>query len=165
MLTLKKIKNLALISLIAVFALGCTKGGNLKSTDGAIYLVSGNSNAQQLVPQGGSTGTGTFSGWYDEGLNVLTFTVTWNALWTGSDAVTSVNFYGPATAGANGNQLRSVAFSSTAATGTINLGLGGYSGFSAAEKADLFSGKWYYVICTTNFPNGIVRGQLTANKR
>lgn len=163
------IKNIFFTVIVFFAALelsGCTKGGNLLSADTTIYTISGNATSQNLVPAGSSSGTGTFSGWYDEGQNVLTITLTWSNLFTGTtDAVTGINLYGPALAGTNGTLTRTVNFAVTSATGTVTVGLAGSSSFSPGEKSDFLGGMWYYVICTKNFPNGIVRGQLSATKR
>jgi hypothetical protein len=154
-----------LVILVPLFLLfGCTKGGNLVTTTGPTYTISGNADTQQMVPSGTGSATATFSGWYDENLNVLTFTVSWTTLFTGSDVVTAVKFFGPASAGTTGALLRTVNFSSTSATASVNLGLGGNTGLSPAERSDFYAGKWYYVVYTQNQPNGVVRGQLSAQK-
>lgn len=154
-----------LLVLMPLFLLfGCTKGGNLVSTNGPTYTVSGDASAQQMVPSGTSGATATFSGWYDENLNVLTFTVSWTNLFTGSDVATAIQFYGPASAGTNGALLRTINFSSTSPTASVNLGLGGNTGLSAAERSDLYAGKWYYVVYTQNQPGGVIRGQLSVKR-
>ena len=163
------IKNIlvAVVMLFTAFEIaGCTKGGDLLSASTTIYTLAGNASSQQLVPAGTSTGTAAFAGWYDQSQNVLTITLTWTSLFTtGTDAITGIALYGPAAAGTNGTLARTINFASTSVSGTVTVGLAGASSFSASEQADLLGGKWYYVICTKNFPAGIVRGQLSASQR
>jgi hypothetical protein len=164
--SIKNIFVAVLIMFTAIELSGCTKGGDLLSADTTIYTISGDATSQQLVPAGAGLGTAAFSGWYDEGQNVLTITLNWSNLFaTGADAVTGINLYGPAAAGANGTLTRTVNFASTAPSGTVTIGLAGSSSLLPGEKADFLGGSWYYVVCTKNFPNGIARGQLTSAKR
>ncbi|MDQ0641103.1 hypothetical protein QF042_004668 [Pedobacter sp. W3I1] len=141
---------------------GCTKGKELESLTGATYTVTGAADAVQMVPATGVNTTGTFNGWYDEQVNVLTFTLAWSNVFTGTpaDAITSVKFYGPAAAGTNGTLIKTVVFANGNASGSVNLGLGGYAELSATEIPVLLNGSCYYVICTQKYPSGIIRGQL-----
>ncbi|MES2276108.1 MAG: CHRD domain-containing protein [Bacteroidota bacterium] len=164
-------KNL-LIAFIIICATGslggCTKGGDQLSLTGAVYTVSSAADGAQLVPANAVTSTGSLTGIFDEQANVFTFTLSWTNLWTTAapDAITGIKFYSPAAKGANGTLTHTISFSnSTSATGTINLGLGGNIGFTASEKNDLYAGTAYFIIMTTKYPNGIIRGQLTATKQ
>lgn len=150
------------ISIIA----SCTKGGKLETINGAVYTVVGSSDGTQLVPASGSAATGSFNGWYDEQLDVLTFTLGWANIWTGTnkDAITSVSFFSPADKGANGPLHHTILFGNANATGSVNLALAGSIQLSVAEREAMYTGKCYYIIFTTNYPNGIIRGQLTATK-
>lgn len=168
---IKKMKNLLLAVIFLCVAGGlasCTKGGDLQSLTGAVYNINGAADGAQVVPANVITATGALSGLFDEQANVLTFTLNWTNLWTAAlpDAITGVKFYSPAAKGANGILTHTIAFSNTTSfTGSINLGLGGSIGLTASEKNDLYSGTTYYIITTTKYPNGIVRGQMTATKQ
>jgi hypothetical protein len=156
---------------ISVFIVGCllacTKGGKLERINGDQYTITSTASSKQLVPAIDTTSTGTFMGFYDEQSNILSFTLTWNDLWrtTSKDTITSVNFYGPAGVTANGVLVRSLPFVSTNNVASANLGLGGIKGFTLSEKTDFQEGAYYFTINTKKYPNGIIRGQLTAIKQ
>jgi hypothetical protein len=159
---------IALILLYAVSALSsCTKGGKLDSVNGDTYIITGNSNGAQIVPADTLAATGTFTGWYDEQLNVLTFTLSWTNIWSGKvqDAITAIKFYAPAAAGVNGSLIHTIKFNNASASGTINLAIGGSNELLDAERNAMYAGNCYYIICTNNYPNGAIRGQLNAVKR
>jgi hypothetical protein len=162
-----KIFITALMLLGIASLVACTKGGKPEGVNGALYTVTSAASSRQLVPAIDTTSTGTFSGLYDEQTNILTYTITWDDLWrtSGKDTITSISFYGPASATSNGNIVRSLPFTSTNNAGSINLGLSGNTGFTSNEKKDFLSGVYYYTINTKKFPTGIVRGQLTAIKK
>lgn len=156
------------LTLIAAFtALSCTKGGTLERNGGSQYTITSTAGSKQLVPAIDTTATGTLKGFYDESLNIFTFTLTWNDLWrtTGVDTIVAVNFYGPASPAQNGALVRSLPFASTNSASGINLGLAGGTGFSNTEKKYFLEGNYYYTINTKKFPNGIIRGQLAAAKQ
>jgi hypothetical protein len=155
------------ILIVSSIAAACTKGGKLERIRGDQYSITSMAGSKQLVPAIDTTSTGTFTGFYDEALNNLTFTITWNDLWRTArpDTITSVNFYGPATATANGALVRSLPFTSTNNAASINLGLAGLKGFTMSEKSDFLEGAWYFTINTKKYPNGIIRGQLAATKQ
>lgn len=151
---------------IAHSLIGCTKGGTLESIHGDQYTITSTATSQQLVPTIDTTFNGTFTGLYDEQLNNLAFTITWTDLWrTSKDTITMVNFYGPASAGENGPLVRSLPFVSVNSESKINLGLAGLKGFTMDEKKAFISGTYYFTINTKKYPNGIIRGQLTAVKQ
>jgi len=160
-------KILATIIIIASMAIACTKGGTLDRVSGDQYTITSTASSKQLLPAIDTTFTGAFTGFYDEQLNILTFTMTWNDLWrtTSKDTITSVNFYGPASATANGALVRSLPFVSTNNAASANLGLAGLKGFTMSEKQDFLAGAWYFTINTKKYPNGIIRGQLAATKQ
>jgi len=153
-------KFLMLCAVLNLWA--CTKGKELVSINGATYTVTGAADGTQMVPATGVNATGSLNGWYDEQVNVLTFTLSWTNIFTGTpaDPLTAVKFYGPAAAGTNGTLIKTISFSNANASGSVNLGLGGYSELSAAEKNILLNGNCYYQICTQKYPQGIIRGQL-----
>jgi len=156
------------ITLIAALSIiGCTKGGKLERISGGQYAITSTASSKQMVPAIDTTSTGTFTGFYDEQSNVLTFTITWNDLWrtASKDTITSVNVYGPATAATNGAVVRVLPFVSTNNAASINLGLAGLTGFTMSEKSDFLEGAWYFTINTKKYTNGIIRGQLAAIKQ
>jgi hypothetical protein len=160
-------KILATIIIVTSMATACTKGGKLERVSGDQYTITSTASSKQLVPAIDTTSTGTFTGFYDEQSNSLSFTIKWNDLWrtTSKDTVTSVNFYGPATAATNGELVRSLPFVSTNNAASANLGLAGLKGFTMTEQADFLAGAWYFTINTKKYPNGIIRGQLAATKQ
>jgi hypothetical protein len=157
----------ATIIIITFMVIACTKGGKLERISGDQYTITSTAGSKQLVPAIDTTFTGTFTGLYDEQSNILSFTITWSDLWrtTAKDTITSVNFYGPANATANGPLVRSLPFVSTNNAASANLGLAGLNGFTLSEKTNFLEGALYFTINTKKYPNGIVRGQLTANKQ
>jgi hypothetical protein len=92
-------KNIIII-LIAIGIGSCTKGGKLTGVNGAIYNVTAAASSKQLIPAIDTTATAAYNGLYDETTNILTGTITWSDLWldTKKDTITSIVFYGPATA-------------------------------------------------------------------
>lgn len=160
-------KIVAIIVLITSIAIACTKGGNLERIGGDQYTITSTANSKQLVPAIDTTSTGTFTGFYDEHSNILSFTITWNDLWrtAGKDTITSINFYGPAGIATNGALVRSLPFVSTNNAASANFGLAGIKGFTISEQEDFLNGAYYFTINTKKFPNGIIRGQLEAIKQ
>jgi hypothetical protein len=157
----------ALILIAALSIIACTKGGTLERIGSDQYTITSTASSKQLVPAIDTTSTGTFTGFYDEQSNILSFTITWNDLWqtTSKDTITSVNFYGPASATANGALVRSLPFVSTNNAASANLGLAGLKGFTMNEKQDFLAGAYYFTINTKKYPDGIIRGQLAATKQ
>jgi hypothetical protein len=159
--------KIATIIIITSIAVACTKGGKLERISGDQYTINSTAGSKQLVPAIDTTSTGTFTGFYDERSNVLSFTITWNDLWrtASKDTITSVNFYGPAGESTNGALVRSLPFVSTNNAASANLGLAGIRGFTMSEKTDFLEGAYYFTINTKKYPNGIIRGQLTVTKQ
>jgi len=160
-------KILATIIIVTSMVIACTKGGKLERISGNQYMITSTAGSKQLVPAIDTTSTGTFTGFYDEQSNILSFTITWNDLWrtTSKDTITSVNFYGPANAERNGALVRSLPFVSTNNAASANLGLAGIRGFTMDEQTDFLAGAYYFTINTKKYPDGIIRGQLTATKQ
>jgi hypothetical protein len=160
-------KTFATIIIATSITIGCTKGGKLERISGDQYTVTSTAGSKQLVPAIDTTSTGTFTGFYDEQSNILSFTITWNDLWrtASKDTITSVTFYGPASAATNGALVRLLPFVSTNNAASAHLGLAGIRGFTTDEKKDFLEGSWYFTINTKKYPNGIIRGQLAATKQ
>jgi len=161
-------KNYLAIMLICAFVFNsCTEGGELETLTADAYTVSGAADSKQLVPTANGNGSASLSGWYDEAGNSLTLNLSWSDLWlaTESDMITGLKFYGPAAPGANGPLTHTINFTNANASGSVSLSLAGHNGLVSAEREDLLSGKWYYIITSEKNPEGLVRGALNAVKR
>jgi hypothetical protein len=160
-----KFSTLYILSILALAA--CTKGGKPETVNGPVYSVSATASSKQLVPAIDTMSTATFAGMYDEQTNILTYTLTWSDLWrdTKKDTITSISFYGPATATTNGPLVRTLAFVNTNRNGSVNQGLSGNTGITLDEKNGFMSGNWYFTINTKRYATGIVRGQLTLTEK
>lgn len=104
-------------------------------------------NAAQEVPTNGSTATGTAQLVFNATTNVLS----WHIAYSGVTATAS-HFHGPAGPGINAGVQVNV--------GTANPAIGSAT-LSAAQAADLLSGKWYYNVHSTAFPAGEIRGDIS----
>ena len=106
----------------------------------------------QEVPPVTTGGTGTADTTFDKSTNVLTWTVTYSGL---SGPVTAGHLHGPAMPGANAGVV--VPF-----TGDLSSPIRGKATLTAAQAADLTSGRWYVNLHTAKHPGGEIRGQVTA---
>jgi hypothetical protein len=121
-----------------------------------LYTLSGDANGGQVVPAVSSGGSATISGTYNPTSRLLNYTTGWNGL---SGAPIAAGFYaGPA--GANGmiSGMPWTLSDGSTATGKLS----GSIYLTPEQAAELTSGGWYYSIGTNNFPNGEIRGQITA---
>ena len=145
----------------------CTKGGEPTGVTGSVYSVNATASSKQLVPAIDTTSTATLAGVYDASANSLTYTIAWTDLWrdTKKDTITSISFYGPATATENGPLVRTLPFVNTNRNGSINLGLAGNTGITTDEKNAFVTGSWYFTINTKRYGAGIVRGQLLLTEK
>jgi hypothetical protein len=106
----------------------------------------------QEVPPVTTGGTGTADTTFDKSTNVLTWTVTYSGL---SGPVTAGHLDGPALPGANAGVV--VPF-----TGDLSSPIRGKATLTAAQAADLTTGRWYVNLHTAKHPGGEIRGQVTA---
>jgi hypothetical protein len=146
----------------------CSKGGLQSSLSGDAYILNGKADGTQLTPANGSLGTSNLTGWYDKESNTLNCTFNWTDLWTTNalDTISSIEFHGPSTLGVNAPILKNITIASRYSfSDKLSTSLSGYTGLTVEQSADLISGKWYYVICTKKYPNGLVRGQVNVDKR
>jgi hypothetical protein len=159
-------KFIIIIYIVCFFA-ACTKGGEPEGVTGLVYSVNANASSKQLVPAIDTTSTATLAGLYDANANTLTYTIAWTDLWrdTKKDTITSISFYGPATATENGALVRTLPFVNTNRSGSINLGLAGNTGITTEEKNAFMTGSWYFTINTKRYGAGIVRGQLLLTEK
>jgi hypothetical protein len=169
-----KNNNQTLLIMLAVgvmlSVIACTKGGSLDGLRGDVYAISGNATGAQVVPASNATGNANFTGLFDAGANSLVYTIKWTALWTApvKDTITKANFYSAAAAGQTGDSAKSIFILSGKmlnASDSITNSLSGVLGLSDKQREDLIAGKWYYTIFTKKYPNGIVRAQLSADKK
>lgn len=152
---------------IVSFLAACTKGGKPTGITGLVYSVNATASSKQLVPAIDTTSTATLTGLYDADANTLTYSIAWDDLWrdTKKDTITSISFYGPASATENGQLVRTLPFVNTNRNGSINLGLAGNTGITTDEKNAFISGSWYFTINTKRYSAGIVRGQLMLTEK
>lgn len=128
------------------------------------YVFAGTASASQIVPTNpldSSTGTATFDGVYDSTLQILNYTISWTGL---TNKVTAMNFYAGADSGMVAPLARNIAtYNSTTylpATYTYKSAYWNYNRLSGEEFNKLKNDLWYFVINTTNFSGGEVRGQI-----
>ncbi|RXK83661.1 CHRD domain-containing protein [Filimonas effusa] len=168
---MKKKLTIFLTASILLAAVGmetaCTKGGTLTTITGSRYTITAAASAKQLVPAIDTSSTGSLTGLYDEDANIFTYTLSWNDLWKDSrkDTITSISFYGPANAGANGQLVRTLPFVNPNKAGSINLGLSGNNGLKGNEINDFLAGTYYFTVNTKRYGTGIIRGQLSVQKQ
>jgi hypothetical protein len=160
-----KLLSIYILCTITIAA-ACTKGGKPEGVNGPVYSVNATASSKQLLPAIDTTSTATLIGLYDEQTNILSYTIAWSDLWrdTKKDTITSISFYGGATATTNGVLVRTLPFVNTNRNGSINQGLSGNTGITEEEKSGFMSGDWYFTINTKRYTTGIVRGQLMTEK-
>ncbi len=108
-------------------------------------------NGKSEVPPTTSPATGTADINYDPASKKLTYTVTYSGL---TGPATAAHFHGPAEPGKNAG----VAIAIPNATKSP---VKGSATLTAAQAADLESGKYYINIHTAANPGGEIRGQVT----
>jgi len=136
------------LALVAVVATAAFAGCGMMSKSNTV-VFSGAMNAASEVPPNMTRGSGLAEAWLNKDTNVLKYKITFDGL---SGPATGAHFHGPAAAGANAGVV--LPFSSTMSPieGTATL--------TAAQAADLMSGKWYANVHTAANPDGEIRGQM-----
>lgn len=104
------------------------------------------------VPAVETSGTGTLEGTYDTETMELTWTVTYEGL-TGD--ATAAHFHGPASPEENAGPVVPV-------EGDLASPIEGSATLTEEQAADLQAGMWYFNIHTEQYPDGEIRGQVTA---
>jgi hypothetical protein len=128
-------------------------GVSTLSAQTTIFSVS--LNSAQEVPSNPYSGTG--SGTLQ--INNTTFAWTLSGTFTNLYGTsTDAHIHGPAAPGVNAPPVVGINFTSGQTSGTFS----GSGTFSAGQAADLFAGLYYINIHTNFYPNGEIRGQLTA---
>ncbi len=125
--------------------------------DDIVLSLSGNASGAQEVPAVTTTASGTLSGTYNDNTNELKWAISWNGL---SGDVVAAHFHGPAAAGTNAPPVIPISIttsygSSGSLTGTETL--------NATIEGYLKAGTLYYNLHTATYPDGEIRGQVTAN--
>ncbi|MES2003389.1 MAG: CHRD domain-containing protein [Bacteroidota bacterium] len=135
----------------------CTKS-DVNVTADVAYTISGTANGSQATPSNNSGGSGNMSGTYYTQTKLMTYTATWANL-TGAPVNGGLYIGAIGQAGSSfaawtlGNNLS--ASGSVMLTATLN----------ADQEAQLLAGKCYYLLSTTTYASGEVRGQITATKQ
>jgi uncharacterized protein YjdB len=104
---------------------------------------------------------GTVNGLYDKKMNSFTMDISWNELFEpDTDLITGIRLY----KGSDRRQVvRSLAYTTSyPSSDAVSFGLGTENKLSETEENELLSGEYFLVICTENYPDGIVMGQLNA---
>jgi hypothetical protein len=145
----------ALALAMASFISSCDKDDDDNMND-QMYTISGNANGAQETPPVTTAATGTLSGTYNAGTNMLTYTINWTGL---SGNVTAAHFHGPAVAGVAANPIVTITIGTNGTSGSTT----GSVTLADSTESHLLNGKLYYNLHTTLNPNGEIRGQVTAS--
>ena len=121
------------------------------------YTLSGNASGSQEIPTNTSTGTATLTGSYNKSTNALSYTINWTGM---SNVLTAAHFHGPASATETAGPLIDITIGTNGASGSAS---GNVTVTDAVETA-LLSGKVYYNLHTTLYPNGEVRAQVVTTQ-
>lgn len=150
----KRFFIIATLALSSVFAItACDKDDD--DDDKVMFNLGGSATGTAVVPAVTTSGAGTLSGTYNKNTNVMEYNIGWTGL---SDTASAVGFYSGA-AGVNGSLVQDVNVTTVgmngASTGSITL--------TDAQETDLLAGNWYYLIGTSTYLTGEVRGQITVS--
>ena len=104
------------------------------------------------VPANDSPGTGTLEATYDTETMLFTWTVTYEGL-TGD--ATAAHFHGPAAADATAGPVVPI-------EGDLASPIEGSATLTEEQATQLQDGLWYFNVHTAQYPDGEIRGQVTA---
>ncbi len=104
------------------------------------------------VPANDSTGTGLLEATYDSDTKLFNWNITYDGL---TGPATAAHFHGPAAIGENAGPVVPI-------EGELDSPIGGEIELTDEQAADLQAGNWYFNIHTEQFPDGEIRGQLSA---
>ena len=151
----KRFLIITTVALSSVFAFTACDKDDDDDDDKVMFNLGGSANGTAVVPAVTTSGAGTISGTFNKNTNVMEYNVGWTGL---SDTASAVGFYTGA-AGVNGTLMQDVSITTVgmdgAATGSITL--------TDQQEADLLAGNLYYLIGTSTYLTGEVRGQITAS--
>jgi hypothetical protein len=114
------------------------------------YLT-GTLTGTQEVPPTASPGNGNVIATFDQRSRVLTWTVNYAGL---TGPLQSAHWHGPAPAGSNAGVAVPIPVTFSPLSGSTVL--------TDAQAADLLRGLWYVNLHTPAYPNGELRGQVSA---
>ncbi|MCR6671788.1 CHRD domain-containing protein [Devosia ginsengisoli] len=104
------------------------------------------------VPANDSAGTGTLEATYDTETMMFTWTVNYEGL-TGD--ATAAHFHGPAAADATAGPVVPI-------DGDLASPIEGSATLTEEQATQLQDGMWYFNVHTAEYPDGEIRGQVTA---
>lgn len=148
----KSVLPLCVMAAGTIFLASCTKDN--KSNDSQLYSTTGNASGNQENPSNSSSGNATLTGTYNAATNVWQYNINWSSL---SSAATAAELHGPASAGANGVLMLSLAITAPGISGSAS----GNVVLTAQQEADLLADKCYYTILSSTYLTGEIRGQIT----
>ena len=123
------------------------------------YTLSGTANGANERPNPvTTTASGDLNGEYNSDTKRLSYTITWNGLTVPPSAA---HFHGPADASAAAGIVIPIRLPAGAGTtGTVTRD----TTLTTEQESQLLGGLWYYNIHTPTYPNGEIRGQVTATR-
>ena len=135
-------------ALVALGLAGC--GTKMPAASNMVAFTTQLRGANE-VPPIVSSGSGSV----DAAFNKDTMQLKWKVNFSGmTGPATAGHFHGPAAVGANAGVALGW-------TNPIVTGMQGSATLTAAQAADLTSGKWYANVHSAAFPGGELRGQMT----
>jgi hypothetical protein len=125
-------------------------------------LITGAAHAEELaftasltgadeVPPVETTANGSLDATYDTESRQLNWTLEYSGL---SGDATAAHFHGPAGPGENAGPVVTIEDTATGAEGSAEL--------TEEQAAQLTDGQWYVNVHTGEYPDGEIRGQVTA---
>jgi hypothetical protein len=149
---MKTITKLSMI--ILLLATACDEGGELVTADVQTYRVTAAATPVQPVLQ--SNAAAEIKGWYYKEINILSFTLSWNDLWSGTGNLVALSIHSTV----DGSLVRRIAIDNTSPAGSLNLAIAGNAALVGKEIDDLLAGEYYFLLTTSALPTGVVRGAL-----
>jgi hypothetical protein len=153
---LTKMTLLASLLLATVFMFSsCSKEDD--SGISLTYALSGTATASQTGNSGNtSSGTSNFTGTYDAGTKVMTYTSTWSNL-------TGAPVSGGLFLGAVGQAGTSIYVWSLGSGLSTSGSFSASTTLNAEQEAQLLAGNAFYLLSTAAYASGEVRGQISAS--
>ncbi|MDB5778654.1 MAG: domain containing protein [Polaromonas sp.] len=143
--------TLTVSALAAVGGCGMMKPSSTAMQGANMVALSTQLRAANEVPPNASQASGTVDAVLNRDTNLLRWKVNYTGL---SGPATAAHFHGPAGPGANAGVVLPW-------PGPVTSPMEGSATLSAAQVAELVSGRWYANIHTAANPGGEIRGQMT----